>query len=268
MSEQSEKNGGILIRQEQERANEFRESFLDMDQERRIVHLTQDNAVKIEALIHFNPRYSNTVDKNNTKSAMALIKKLKEKDSIYTKDQIQGIIERINFENSTRMSDDEMKEIARRVFECANTKEDLFDKLKSKDYPLICIIADNVETTNPKNGKKRNRVNFSFATKFCHYMCFYLFEGEKDQDNYSIYDNIVINVIPEYEDMLGIEPKELLPFNKKTDKGNNASKYYSKFQKRIDAILDKNYEDHRVMLSRYTFDHILWYSSKTVKKST
>ena len=140
--------------------------------------------------------------------------------------------------------------------------------MKNKNYPLIDIIAKSIKVkTKDKEGKEckeRNRVNFSFATKFCHYMCFYLFEGRKWQDFYSIYDNIVINVIPEYEDLFGIriqnhDQNKLKPFNK--NEWKTPSEYYKIFQVRIGKILVKNGNK----ISRNAFDHIMWYYTKTRK---
>jgi hypothetical protein len=85
-------------------------------------------------------------------------------------------------------------------------------------------------------------------------MCFYLFEGEKAQDNYSIYDNIVINVLPNY---MKKGEKALPSFNKYNE--GNASRYYEKYQKTIDIILENNPE----LISRNAFDHIMWYYTKT-----
>ena len=42
------------------------------------------------------------------------------------------------------------------------------------------------------------RANPSFASKFCHYACMYLFEDRKEQDNFSIYDGILCKVLPSF----------------------------------------------------------------------
>ena len=97
-----------------ERAKEFLKAFVEVDEKGRVC-LTQENATKIEALIRFNPRYGNVVDKNNQDCAMSLIKQFKDDDLSYDNDCMELIIRRINFENSTRMGNDEMKELANRV---------------------------------------------------------------------------------------------------------------------------------------------------------
>ena len=252
-------NNGRLIQQEHKRAEAYESELkLDKDQDSGLVYLTPDNAAKIEARIHLNPRYKKTVDDSNEKSTKFIIRQLKEGKLLYNKDNIEEIIKRINSENSTRMSKDEMGEIAGRIIKSASTKDILMKMLKEKDYSLIDEIAKPINTTTKDKKKERNRSNFSFATKFCHYMCFYLFEGEDWQDNYSIYDNIVINVLPDYINNRKSQDI-LLPFNK--DKDIPPSKYYKKYQDLIGDILKEN--GNRI--SRNAFDHIMWYYTKTRK---
>ncbi|MBR4254584.1 MAG: hypothetical protein IKQ16_05795 [Lentisphaeria bacterium] len=263
MSEQSEKNGGILIRQEQELAKKFISGLeLEYYKDSKLVCLTKENAAKIGARILLNPRYEKTVDKTNTESAKHFIEELKKDKSLYKKKTIESIIRRINSENSTRMSRIEMEKIAKKIIKNASTLKEMKDMLKKKDYPLIDIIAKSIKVKTKdkedKEGKERNRVNFSFATKFCHYMCFYLFEGRIWQDFYSIYDNIVINVLPDYAIFFGTK-YALKPFNK--SKIEKPSDYYREYQKCIGDILKKNGNK----ISRNAFDHIMWYYTKTRK---
>lgn len=184
---------------------------------------------------------------------MSLIKQFKDDDLSYDNDCMELIIRRINFENSTRMGNDEMKELANRVIGIAKTKSQLLNLLKNtnKDYQLIGELAKKTIL-----GKRR----FSFATKFCHYMCYYLFEDEY-QDYYSIYDKIVINYLPDYMELANI-PGKLLPFTEEKDQSLNLSKYYERYQCIIDTIIERCCDK---TISRHAFDHILWYSSKALK---
>ena len=241
-----------LIQQEQKRAKEFLKTFIAVDEKGRVC-LTQENATKIEALIRFNPRYGKVVDKNNQDCAMSLIKQFRDDKLSYDNDCMEKIIRRLNFENSTRMDNDEMRELADRLISIAKTKDELFALLKNinNDYQLIGELAKKTFF-----GKRR----FSFATKFCHYMCYYLFKDEY-QDYYSIYDNIVINYLPDYMELANITDR-LLPFTKEKDPHLNLSKYYERYQGIIDTII-KECSDRTI--SRHAFDHILWYSSKALK---
>ncbi len=177
MRGQTKKTNETLIQQERKRVDEYLEKFITKDQNGR-VQLTQDNATKIETLIRFNPRYGKTTNEGNDKCAMSLIKQLKTDERLFKdSEHIRNIIGRINSENSTRMSAHDMDDL--RDVIVAISKKKLIEMLQNdnKKYRLIDILAE--ET------RQDHRANFSFATKFCHYMCIYLFEGEKYQDNYS-----------------------------------------------------------------------------------
>lgn len=87
--------------------------------------------------------------------------------------------------------------------------------------------------------------NTSFASKFCHYASFFLFENDELRDNYSIYDNVIASVFPYYMEMYGVDNSEPL-----TD--------YSVYRKVIDSIRGKTKDK----ISRNGFDHLLWYYHK------
>lgn len=78
---------------------------------------------------------------------------------------------------------------------------DLRDRLKNGCPSLIDDIAKAAEkhvNEHPKNqlGEiQANKNNFSFATKFCHWACVY---ADDMEDNYCIYDNVVVEVLPYY----------------------------------------------------------------------
>ena len=248
MRGQSKKTNETLIQQERKRVEEYLDKFIKKNREGR-VQLTEDNATKIEALIRFNPRYGKTTNEENDKCAMSLIKELKTNERLYNnREHIRNIIGRINAENSTRMSRNDMDELTKRIRRVIS-KNDLIRMLKNdnKKYELINLLA--------KETKQDKHANFSFATKFCHYMCLHLLEGEY-QDNYSIYDNNVIKTISEYTDN-----QKIIPSYKKSMKESPAE-YYMCFQKIIDEILEKKAHNR---ISRNAFDHIMWYYTKTRK---
>lgn len=115
----------------------------------------------------------------------------------------------VDAENSTHINADKVgrKEITDRIVQY---KDDLLELLKdTKKYPLIGILS---KKTNPNEAGNTSpaRKNFSFATKFCHYACFYIFEN-KDvayRDSYSIYDYIVSNALKTYYGFKDIKPSE------------------------------------------------------------
>ena len=98
--------------------------------------------------------------------------------------------------------------------------------------------------TKPGKGGRRN---VSFASKFCHFSCFYIFEGEEAQDNFSIYDGVVAKALPKY-----------LAYYKLNDRFKIKDKDYEGYSKAIDAIIEASGSK----ISRNGFDHLVWYYFK------
>lgn len=103
-------------------------------------------------------------------------------------------------------------------------------------------------TTEAKGG----RMNPSFASKFCHEMCQKLFEGEPEQDNYPVYDNVVSNGLCRYVkhfDLSGVSvPKRVRnrPFD------------YDGYCTCVNAVIGRACDP----ISRTGFDHLVWYYFK------
>ena len=114
------------------------------------------------------------------------------------------------------------------------------------DYKLLNLLAEKtIPKGRSKKGNKRvGRYNLSFASKFCHYSCFYLFPGRKEQDNYSIYDSVLRKAIPQYAEYYGLKIRDLSD--------------YCEYQRTIDEIIKKS----NSKISRNGFDHLLWYCYK------
>ena len=139
------------------------------------------------------------------------------------------------------------EEIINRIYAISRAK--LIECLKDPDGTDLWLINYISEATHP-TGKSQNgnmykaRTNVSFASKFCHYACFYLFEGEAEQDNYSIFDYVLRKVLPKYISHYRIKSWNLDD--------------YSEYRKAVDDILRKA----NARISRNGFDHLLWYYFK------
>lgn len=107
----------------------------------------------------------------------------------------------------------------------------------------------NAIMASEKDTKYYNRDNISFASKFCHYVCFYVFEGTASQDNYSIWDNVVKDVLPNY--LAGYD----LDANVNLDD-------YATYRESINSILEAISKKNGRTISRNGFDHLLWYYHK------
>lgn len=212
-----------------------------------LVQFTTDNVARVEAMIRNDSDYSDKGTRTVTDWLTELSNLLKGKSS--TEDYQKVIFEcvsGIDRTNSTHINADGVgrDQLTERIVNI--NKQQLYQYLKepeNNNYKLISILS---EKTVPKDVKMRARCNYSFATKFCHYTAFNLFEGEIEQDNFSIYDSIVARNIQKYAQYYGVKvPRDI---------GNN----YISFIKLVDEIIIKSGGE----ISRNGFDHLLWYFHK------
>ena len=224
-----------------------------------LVALTQDNVARVEAMIQNDAAYLNAVNKNyepdkngeggSTAFWMCTLEKYinnKDRTSWPYKHIIEQAIRAVDRDNSTHLNADGVgrDEITHRI--CSLSLKKLIDYLErphDTEYKLFEIIA---EKTNPTDKKYKPRTNKSFASKFCHYTCFYLFEGKPEQDNYSIYDSVVKEALPLYAKYYNINIKE-----------SNLEDYID-YSKIIEKILETSGNN----ISKNGFDHLLWYYFK------
>ncbi len=87
---------------------------------------------------------------------------------------------------------------------CKFGRNELIESLKNPDYKDMKLIR---EISRITSAERRARTNPSFASKFCHYAWFYIFEGTEHQDNYLIYNGILKAVLPLYLEYFGIDQK-------------------------------------------------------------
>ena len=224
-----------------------------------LVELTPKNVAIVEAMLRNDSSTLKSFDKKaapkgkykgSTAYWMTQLKNALQdtssiQDEIY-KNIITEAVAAVDRENSTHLNADGIgrEEITNRLYRI--DKQLFMSYLKNPDktkFELISIISDktNPTGTNSKGKEYKGRTNISFASKFCHYACYYLFEGEEEQDNYSIYDNILSKAIPLYVDHYGLKNCEL--------------NTYSKYRDTIDAII----KNSKTAISRNGFDHLLWY---------
>lgn len=231
---------------------------LALEKNLRVVSLTPNNIALVEAFITYDSDYSRSGDKNaapdnnfhgSTAFWMNELRKhltsTKEHCSYIYQEVVSNAVSAVDRENSTHINADGVgrAELTSRLLQL--TKKEFMDLLKNPkaDYKLINILS---AKTHPTRANAYARVNYSFATKFCHYACMGLFEGLDEQDNFSIFDNVVAKAIPLYTTMYKI------PFSK------NDLFDYPKYVKLIDEIIKKSKSE----ISRNGFDHLLWYYYK------
>lgn len=236
-----------------------------------LIELTLDNVAKVEAMVRNDSSYKKSFDVNagpiknkngkevysgSTAYWMTKLKSIiegKENNLTYD-DIIPKVVRSIDRENSTHLNSDGcgIEVISKRIVDLG--KDQLIDSLKEGNLVVFEKIQEKTKpNTNPNNNgnkKYKGRVNTSFASKFCHFACFFLFEDDKLRDKYSIYDNVIVSVLPYYIKKYGVE-------------NNKSLKDYSVYCKVIDLIRKKAASTtNTTPISRNGFDHLLWYYHK------
>lgn len=251
------------------------------------VEITHDNVVKVEAMISYDSKYARSGNKESgpddawkeeAKNNWAPFKEYdgyrgstafwmdRLKDFYFVKDSYSNIpksrteifsfiifnaVCAVDTENSTHINADKVGrvQLSERIIAHQN---DLIELLKNDNgaYELISILSSD---TSPKDKEKyHSRNNFSFATKFCHYACLFLFDEEfsEYQDSYSIFDDILGSA-------LGMTPAQ----------GKHTGEYYATFYKGYQDLVDQKIKESGQPISRNGFDHLLWYFYKGHGKS-
>lgn len=247
-----------------------------------ILEISIDNVARIEAIIRLDSNYNRSGD-INARPEYATYKKGEKKGEKYTKyagstaywmtqlknywldekcdnslkeEIMYQAVSAVDRENSTHLTADNdvsnyknngagRREIANRLCGMPN----LHDRLSNRDFELINEIRK-------KTANEKGRENYSFATKFCHYACMYLFDDEK-RDNFSIYDMVLRDALVEYAKRYAIQ-----------NEGNqnytiNDFNDYPTYSHVIDLIRAKAAQiNNEEQVSRNGFDHLLWYYHK------
>lgn len=225
-----------------------------------LVELSRENVAMVEAMIQNDSAYLKSSDataepKYNEKgnrvyggSTAYWMTKLKtvliDGEAVTDKEyhnRVEGAVEAVDRENSTHLNADTVgrNEITNRIAEIE--KVALVDYLKRPDATGLKLFQIIYKKTHAASGARSNP---SFASKFCHYACFYLFEGKDEQDNYSIYDNVLKKVLPLYISFYGLGKRNLVD--------------YAEYRKTVDEIISIS----QAGISRNGFDHLLWYYFK------
>ena len=222
----------------------------------KLVKLTLENVAKTEALIRIDSRYHHDDSKKYFPYWIKELGKhlgyIKEEKKEYDFDNVvENVIKTIDSENSTHLNADgvgreQMKEIIKKY----KSENKLLEYLEKRNFELVKSLS---AKTTPKQPEKHGRINISFASKFCHYACFHIFKGEDAQDNFSIYDSVVVNILPKYLESLGITDVDMKKIYNKD---------YIEYSKAIDAVIRESGNRTGEYISRNGFDHLLWYYFK------
>ena len=183
----------------------------------------------------------------------------------YTKnDPLYLVIESIDKMNSTHLASEGPKggnrgriETAKKVYSIENFKKRLF-------YGDATLV-DEIAWFGGKN-------NFSFASKFCAYLCRYLFRGMPQENNYCIYDEVIQSILPYFAYKYKIDGDLYYTTNrtghKKStvytikDNKENYPNNYQEYISYVKRIVERIKQKSRIDLTFEAFDHMLWYFFK------
>ena len=234
------------IQEELKKSKEHK--FTRDDENPQLLKLSIENVGLVEFCISNDSNYLKSGDKDaapkgkyNGSSAywFTKLKAFYESQDDNFEDIIEHCIIAVDNENSTHLNADRRgRDVARERLVQLDPQV-FYECLENREFTVFNLLA---ERTTDDGG----RCNPSFASKFCHYACMNLFEGEEAQDNFSIYDNILRKVIPVYADRYDVDvPDRRLPD-------------YEEYCNIIDEIIERSESG----ISRNGFDHLLWYYHK------
>ncbi len=161
------------------------------------------------------------------------------------RDGFLEIIKKINYTNSTRLSNEEREYFANHI---ASQKDSILERIKQGDVNIVNDLAKAGINANQK------RYNFSFASKFCTYISRYAF---KECDNFTPYDNVLQNILPYYE-WAYCGTQTVYDFRKKNE--NGYSDYIALIRKIIEYAQKLYGKEGNLTLKE--FDRLLWYKYK------
>lgn len=228
----------------------------DVDQN-GILGITQKNIDFIEALIKNDSNYRLSFDPTYIGSSAYFLSQ-----GVPTSyNDILKTVTLIDQENSTHLAVSGMQAGSNQgrvlTAQCISKIQNLQQRLAQGDPTLVNEIAGAVSSRN----------NFSFASKFCAYTSIYSLNA----DNYSIYDNVIKNILPYYAYYyLSNSPQYWRRVKGKN--ARNISTIEEVFRKRSDY---KGYQDligeilleveaKGITITRKQFDNLLWYYFKGI----
>lgn len=230
-------------------------SILNFDlDENNALDITEKNIELIKFILKNDKKYMSEFSEENNHIKNFIIDHKKTTD----KEEILQIVKLIDKENSTHQNISGKNKGDNRGYEITAEKickiVNFYKDLENGKPELVNKIAKSIDT----------RYTYSFASKYCSYMSRYLF----NKDNYSIYDNVINNILPYYAYIYVDEyyiAKKCSNIN--TVFFNKQNGDYKKYQNLIDRIIEKVNEKKHFTISRKDFDYLLWGYYKNSNKS-
>lgn len=238
---------------------------------------TQKNLLLLDALIRYNSDYSVTEDVSHPdylESYAGILKRDRENFFNFESDKnLYKVVRSIDKINSTHLqSEGSSKKVKPhqgiiKTVDKIKSIRGLRDRLYTGDPAVVHEIASAVET----------KYNFSFATKFCTFVCSCVWG---DESKYCIYDEVVQSILPLYiHRYVGAKEAEkyykIVNIGRSTQrvestvcllKDRNRENGYSEYRKIISNIINGIEQKDGICVSYSQFDQLLWYYFKGSKK--
>lgn len=250
-----------------------KEDYYTLDLKDGYPCFTQKNLLLVDALIRYNSDYSVTIDAQHPEyreSYVFILKNKKEsffetisKDDLY---KVVKSIDKIIMSEGNSVPKGEHNGIDKMVKKINNINH-LKERMLNGDPRLVHEIASAVQT----------KYNFSFASKFCSYVCEYALDKV---DKYCIYDDVVQAILPLYiyryaKDNLKGNYKIVnknIPERRRVEstvsrlKSRDNENGYEEYRKLVDAIIKGIKKEDGIEVTYPQFDHLLWYYFKGSKQ--
>ena len=154
----------------------------------------------------------------------------------------------IDLTNSTQLSNYKSRISLYDICQIVLSIDKFDERLAKGDPDLVKAIA-----LGSKNfgGKDRGVNLFSFASKYCCYHNIYQY----GRDDYSIFDNVVSDVLYQYS-------TEKNPLKKRQPEKWRQNIQYKEYNDYIGALLDEYGITNNEQGRRRMFDHFLWFANK------
>lgn len=209
--------------------------------------LTEKNVKLINFIIENDSNYRSDNDDKNENSTIKLVQIFKKYPD---KKSLENIVKAIDKQNSTHLSVSGQNKgdnkgivlTANYIYNCRDNIYDLIKQIQNGTLELVDDIAKNAIA---------NRYIISFSSKFCTYMSRYMFNN----DSYSIYDNVLIKILPYYY-------YQYIGENIKITSNKIKKNGYTWYSSIIEKIIEKVKEKENYNISRKDLDHLLWYYYK------
>lgn len=238
-------------------------------------YFTEKNIHLVESMIRYNPTYSAVLDEKHPDYNNNYVGILKsENTKFFNFETLEMVIKSIDKHDSTHLNSEgilpkgsEHKGVLKTVNRIKKINN-LQERLMSGDTKLVYEIASAVDT----------KYNFSFASKFCAYVCEFALDKK---DGYCIYDDVVQAILPLYIYRY-VDEETARKYSKIVNKNSSEHRRvestisnlktkdniegYKEYRDIIDKVINGIEKIDGIKITYSQFDHMLWYYFKGPKQ--